>query len=96
MLSAEDRFYPVPLSTELAKVPASEYKALLSAVGSKGAVTRSELAARSALPRSSVTLRVRELLDAGLLVEMGETEQTGGRRARRVGFAPSTGAVLAI
>jgi len=43
-----------------------------------------------------VTLRVRELLDAGLLVEMGETEQTGGRRARRVGFAPSTGAVLAI
>jgi predicted NBD/HSP70 family sugar kinase len=77
-------------------VPASEYKALLSAVGSKGAVTRSELAARSALPRSSVTLRVRELLDAGLLVEMGETEQTGGRRARRVGFAPSTGAVLAI
>ena len=68
-------------------MPANEYTVLLSAVGSKGAATRSELAARSALPRSSVTLRVRELLGAGLLVEMGETEQTEhrsgiGHRAR--------------
>jgi predicted NBD/HSP70 family sugar kinase len=65
-------------------------------VGTKGAATRSELAVLCALPRSSVTLRIRELLDARLLVELGDTEPTGGRRAGRVGFAPGAGVVLAI
>ncbi len=69
---------------------------MLGALRSEGVATRSELAALCALPRSSVSLRVRELLDARLLVELGDTEQTGGRRAGRVGFAPGTGAVLAI
>jgi predicted NBD/HSP70 family sugar kinase len=41
-------------------------------------------------------LRVRELLEAGLLEELGDTEPTGGRRAGRVGFPPGAGVVLAI
>jgi predicted NBD/HSP70 family sugar kinase len=86
----------VSLSPRLAKVPKVEYKVLLDAVRSHGATTRTELAAWCGLPRSSVSLRVRELLGAGLLVELGEMEPTGGRRAGRVGFPPGPGVVLAI
>jgi predicted NBD/HSP70 family sugar kinase len=43
-----------------------------------------------------VSLRVRELLEAGLLEELGETEPTGGRRAGRVGFPSDAGVVLAL
>jgi predicted NBD/HSP70 family sugar kinase len=86
----------VPLPPKLAKAPQGEYKALLDALRSQGETTRSELAALCELPRSSVSLRVRELLDAGLLEELGDTEATGGRRAGRVGFAPDVGVVLAI
>jgi predicted NBD/HSP70 family sugar kinase len=78
------------------KGAALEYKALLSAVRSQGVATRSELASLCGLPRSSVSLRVRELLDSGLLVELGDTEPTGGRRAGRVSFPPNGGVVLAI
>ena len=84
------------LQPTLAKVPQADYKALLGAVRSHGAVTRSELATLCGLPRSSVTLRVRELIAAELLVELGETSATGGRRAGRVGFRPGIGVVLAI
>jgi predicted NBD/HSP70 family sugar kinase len=73
-----------------------EYKALLSAVRSQGVATRSELAAVCGFPRSSVSLRIRELLDAGLLAELDGTEPTGGRRAGRVSFRSDAGVVLAI
>ncbi len=96
MKPAEVSLILVPLSPQPVKGQRSEYKALLGALRSQGMATRSELAALCALPRSSVSLRVRELLDAGLLVELGDTEQTGGRRAGRLGFGPGTGAVLAI
>jgi predicted NBD/HSP70 family sugar kinase len=43
-----------------------------------------------------VSLRVRELLEAGLLEELGDTEATGGRRAGRVGFPSDAGVVLAL
>jgi predicted NBD/HSP70 family sugar kinase len=39
---------------------------------------------------------VRELLEAGLLAELGDTEATGGRRAGRVGFPSGAGVVLAV
>ena len=48
------------------------------------------------LPRSSISQRVGELVAAGLLVELGQSESTGGRRAGRVGFAPDAGIVLAV
>ncbi len=86
----------MPLPPSLAKAPGSEYKAVLSALLSESVATRSQLVGLSALPRSTVSLRVRELVDAKLLVELGDTEQTGGRRAGRIGFAPGTGVVLAI
>jgi predicted NBD/HSP70 family sugar kinase len=86
----------VALLPKPAKVSQAEYKALLNGVRSHGLTTRSELASLCGLPRSSVSLRVRELLDAGLLVELGETERTGGRRAGRLGFPADAGAVLAI
>jgi predicted NBD/HSP70 family sugar kinase len=77
-------------------VSSQEYKALLTIVRSQGVATRSELATTCGLPRSTVSLRVRELLDAGLLVEVGDTEPTGGRRAGRVSFPANVGVVLGI
>jgi len=86
----------VALQLDLDKGGSAEYKALLNAVRDRGVATRSELANLCGLPRSSASLRIRELLEARLLVELGETEATGGRRAGRVSFPPDTGAVLAI
>jgi predicted NBD/HSP70 family sugar kinase len=48
------------------------------------------------MPRSSVSQRVRELVDNGLLTDLGEMESTGGRRAGRVGFPKDAGIVLAV
>lgn len=39
---------------------------------------------------------MRELVDSGLLTDLGEMESTGGRRAGRVGFAKGAGIVLAV
>ncbi len=66
------------------------------AVSVLGGATRSQLAARSGLARSTVSARVRELVDAGLLVPAGRARSTGGRRAAGLAFAPGAGLVLAI
>jgi len=74
----------------------TEYKALLRTVSSLGQTTRPELVAQSGLPRSSVAARVKELLEAGLLVETGQAESTGGRRATGLAFPQDMGVVLAV
>lgn len=93
---AEHILTTVELRPKLDKGAAAEYKALFDALRSQGVTTRSELASLSGLPRSSASLRVRELLGAGLLAELGGTEATGGRRAGRVSFPRDIGVVLAI
>ncbi len=86
----------MPLPPDEAKVVPAEYKALLRTVSAAGQTTRPELVAQSGLPRSSVAARVKELLDGGLLVETGQTESTGGRRATGLAFPPDMGMVLAL
>lgn len=58
------------------------------------AETRPELAKVTGLARSTVGLRVDDLIAAGLVVEDGEAASTGGRKAARLRFAPGAGVVL--
>ncbi|WP_343951481.1 ROK family transcriptional regulator [Nonomuraea longicatena] len=68
---------------------------LLRLVAGGQAESRAELARLSGLAASSVSLRVEELLEAGLLVETGSGVSRGGRRPRRLRLAPNAG-VLAV
>lgn len=58
--------------------------------------TLSELAMLTGRARSTVALRLDELLDAGLVAQLADPRVTGGRRSTRVAFNPSTWATLAI
>ncbi|WP_248962688.1 ROK family transcriptional regulator [Sphaerisporangium perillae] len=68
---------------------------LLRLVALGHAESRAELARHSGLAPSSVSLRVEELIDAGLLQEEGAGLSRGGRRPRRLKLAPAAG-LLAI
>ncbi|WP_214416548.1 ROK family transcriptional regulator [Sphaerisporangium fuscum] len=67
---------------------------LLRLVALGQAESRAELARLSGLAPSSVSLRVEELIDAGLLQEEGSGLSTGGRRPRRLRLAPEAGLLL--
>lgn len=58
-------------------------------------LSRSDLARALNLAPSTVSLRVQELLDAGILQESGQVASNGGRRARRLSLNESRGRVLA-
>lgn len=58
-------------------------------------LSRSDLARALNLAPSTVSLRVQELLDAGILQESGQVASSGGRRARRLSLNASRGRVLA-
>ncbi len=64
-------------------------------VASGAASSRSELADLLGLARSTVSLRVQELIDAGLLTETGEGPSRGGRRPRLLRPRADGGFVLA-
>ncbi|MEV0146211.1 MULTISPECIES: ROK family transcriptional regulator [unclassified Nonomuraea] len=68
---------------------------LLRLVATGGAESRADLARLSGLAASSVSLRVEELIAAGLLVEEGSGTSRGGRRPRRLCLSPTAG-VLAV
>ncbi|MFF5207325.1 ROK family protein [Streptosporangium sp. NPDC000396] len=68
---------------------------LLRLVATSHAESRAELARLSGLAASSVSLRVEELIDAGLLVEEGPGTSRGGRRPRRLRVSPTAG-LLAV
>ncbi|MGN9842434.1 ROK family transcriptional regulator [Nonomuraea sp. H19] len=68
---------------------------LLRLVATGKAESRADLARLSGLAASSVSLRVEELIDAGLLAEEGSGTSRGGRRPRRLRLAPAAG-VLAV
>ncbi|MCC5579494.1 ROK family protein [Microtetraspora sp. AC03309] len=68
---------------------------LLRLVAGGHAESRAELARLSGLAASSVSLRVEELIDSGLLVEEGSGASRGGRRPRRLRLSPTAG-LLAV
>ncbi|NUW36187.1 ROK family protein [Nonomuraea sp. SMC257] len=68
---------------------------LLRLVATGAAESRAGLARMSGLAASSVSLRVEELIEAGLLVEEGSGTSRGGRRPRRLCLSPTAG-VLAV
>ncbi|MDP9181403.1 MAG: ROK family transcriptional regulator, partial [Actinomycetota bacterium] len=77
-----------------------------SAVGSPGellrllrtgrAQSRSELVAITGTSRSTVSLRVEQLIGAGLVSERGHAGSTGGRPARLLGLRSDVGCVVAV
>ncbi|MFC4113766.1 ROK family transcriptional regulator [Nonomuraea zeae] len=68
---------------------------LLRLVATGKAESRADLARLSGLAASSVSLRVEELIDAGLLAEEGSGTSRGGRRPRLLRLSPEAG-VLAV
>ena len=57
--------------------------------------TRTELAAMTGLARSTVSLRVDELLELGLVIAVGEAASTGGRPPARIALDPNARLVAA-
>jgi predicted NBD/HSP70 family sugar kinase len=68
---------------------------LLQLVRTGQATTRKALLARSGLSRTTLTARLDRLEDAGLLVEGGQEDSTGGRPARQLRFDDRHAVVLA-
>ncbi len=58
--------------------------------------TRSDLAARTGLARSTVAAKVAQLLDSGLVSLAGEGSSTGGRPPATFAFNPAARVVLAV
>lgn len=56
-------------------------RAIVDLVRSEGVISRVALAARSGLTGASVSRVVKRLLDDGLLIEVGQGDRTGGKRA---------------
>lgn len=67
---------------------------VLSLVRSGEANTRPELARLTGISRSAVAMRVETLSEAGLVIEDGSAESTGGRRASYLRFAHDSGTIL--
>ncbi|MFA1541692.1 ROK family protein [Actinomadura monticuli] len=68
--------------------------ALVRLVATGRAESRAELARLSGLAASSVSLRVEQLIDAGLFAEEGAGASRGGRRPRRLRLAREAGVFL--
>ena len=57
--------------------------------------TRAELAMTTGLARSTVALRVEELMSLGLISPVGDAQSTGGRPSSQFALNPSAKVVLA-
>lgn len=70
----------------------------MTTLRSEGAISRAELARRTGLSRSTVSIVVSDLVREGLVREAGEaqTAGTGGRPATPLSLDPAAGSVLAI
>ena len=69
---------------------------LLRLVRTGRARSRTDLVALTGSSRSTVSLRVEQLLRAGLVAELGQAGSTGGRPARLLGLAHDAGCALAV
>jgi predicted NBD/HSP70 family sugar kinase len=72
-----------------------ELSQLVSLVVQQRTSTRAELARLTGLARSTISQRVDQLLDLGLLIEAGEAGSSGGRRPTVIALNPAAGVVLA-
>ncbi len=68
---------------------------LLTLIRSGRARTRGELGEATGLARSTIAQRVDALINAGLVVEVGDAPSTGGRPPSLLGFNGDSGLVLA-
>jgi predicted NBD/HSP70 family sugar kinase len=68
---------------------------LLRLIRTGRARSRSDLITQTGASRSTVSVRVEQLLAAGLVTELGVGTSTGGRPPRLLAFAASAGAVIA-
>jgi predicted NBD/HSP70 family sugar kinase len=75
--------------------PWLELGRLVSMVAQQQTSTRAELARITGLARSTISQRVDELLDLGVLVEAGDGPSSGGRRPTLLTINPAAGVVLA-
>lgn len=75
--------------------PWLELGQLVSLIVRRQTSTRAELARTTGLARSTISQRVDELLDLGVLIEAGEGRSSGGRRPTLLALNPAAGVVLA-
>ncbi|PSL02202.1 putative NBD/HSP70 family sugar kinase [Haloactinopolyspora alba] len=68
---------------------------ILELLASGRVSSRTDIARELGLAASTVSLRVQELIDAGLVVESGSGRSTGGRRPKVLRIDPDAGHVLA-
>ncbi|GEM47173.1 ROK family transcriptional regulator [Deinococcus cellulosilyticus] len=69
---------------------------ILKRVLREGALSRSELAERTEISSVTVTYIVNDLLEEGVLSEMGRTEGSSGRPAQKVDLNPRGGSILGM
>ena len=74
---------------------ADDYALLVALVAQERQVSRADLARLAGLSRSTVSLRVDEILKTGLIMESGNGPSTGGRRPVVLTVNPDVGVVLA-
>jgi predicted NBD/HSP70 family sugar kinase len=75
--------------------PGDQSRHIVDLIARGDSLSRSDLARALNLAPSTVSLRVQELLDAGILQESGHVASNGGRRARRLSLSASRGRILA-
>ncbi|MFH1707618.1 MAG: ROK family transcriptional regulator [Planctomycetota bacterium] len=71
-------------------------KAILLYIHEKSPVTRTELSARFDLAPALISRNIKDLFTAGLIVEDGFTESTGGRRSALLRLNPAYAQALAL
>lgn len=75
--------------------PWPELGQLVSLIVQQKTSTRAELARITGLARSTISQRIEDLLEVGVLVESGEGPSSGGRRPTLLALNPAAGVVLA-
>ncbi|NNU27731.1 ROK family transcriptional regulator [Isoptericola sediminis] len=70
--------------------------AVLARIGARGPMSRADLARELAVSPALVTQTTKRLLADGLLVELQTTPSTGGRPARLLGLATTSGAAVGV
>ncbi len=70
------------------------YRKVFNTVWKAGVITRGEIARLSGLSRATVTILLKDLIAAGVVVEGGRGESRGGRRPALLELAPGFGAAF--
>ena len=79
-----------------AQSPRTAHVEVVDLIASGRATSRVAISRALGIAPSTASLRVQELIDAGVVVESGSGTSTGGRRAKALSLAPDGSCVLAI